>query len=261
MSRDVDVLFEMLQEACGKQFGFASERISDNLQYMGPLHDGQHRFRDTLSHAEIHLTLNPLSAALFERPGQPELDWSESLLTEYRKSDDQLQVEHDARLANIRLTLESPLWATHGAYIRSLFPEQPNQVTGTEPFIGAYNLVGELLGQADPEFVAFSKRMGTPDVQELTFYLIDVYKLEIEDQIWAAIKENPKLKAIVKVTDEVLLGVSSADKEAKRLAREIEEALPSHLQGEGVASQIIILTMRNRSMIASSEPEPPSPAP
>jgi hypothetical protein len=249
MNLRVDELFEILQKVCAEQFGFVPERILDNLHYIGPLSGDRHAFRDSMSLAEIHLTLNPVSATLFERPGA-ELDWSQELRDSYYKTDDQLDAEHAVWDENIRETLKSPLWATHGAYIRSLIPNHPTYVhRNLEPQLGAYKLITQLLEQADPDAVAFSERMGTTDVQELSFYLLEVYQREMAVEVWAAIKSHPNTKSIVKAVEENLLDYNKPGSQARRLASEIAEALPARFKRPGLESEIISLTMGNKSSL------------
>lgn len=263
MSRHVDELFEALQKTCAEQFCFVPERILDNIQYMGPLSGGRHRFRDSMSHAEIHLTLNPVYATLFERPGQTELDWPEELRESYRKTDDQFEVEYVARQAKLQYAIKSPIWATHGAGIRSTFAALPDcGSVNLDAYAGTYDLVVKLLKDADPEFAEFAERMGANDAEELSFYLLDTYKLEIEAEVWEVVKLHPNIQQIGDAIERVMRGDYSADKEARRLAQEVVETLPAHLKVLGVEIHVMGSVMRNRSSVVTDPaPEGSSPTP
>lgn len=250
MNRPESELFEILKEACAKQFGFASDRVLNDLQYMGIMPGDRHGFRDMRSHLEIHLSLDPSDVILFGLPGQSEPGWPEDMRKAYCKTDDQLEADHVAWEANIRLSLQSPLWATYGAYIRSLIPEHPTYVPrGLEPQLGAYNLITELVDQADPDVQTFSERMGTTDVQELSFYLLEVYEREIEIELWEAVKSHPNTKKIVRAVEVSLQDYTKPGSQARRLASQIAETLPTHLKRPGSESQIITLTMSNQSSL------------
>lgn len=250
MTSTADELLKILQEACAKQFGFAPDRVLNDLEYMGVLPGDRHGFRDKNVHLQIHLRLNPTDAILFGLPGQSAPGWPEDMLEMYGKTDDQLHAEYVAREENLALTLKSPLWATHGAYIRSLIPDHPTYVDRKlQPQLGAYNLVDALIAKADPDILDFSKRMGTTDVQELSFYLMFVYDRECDVEVLNALKSHPNTKQIVKVVEESLQDYNKPGSQARRLASEIIETLPAHLKRPGLESEIITLTMGNKSSL------------
>jgi hypothetical protein len=248
MSRRTDALFVILQEACKAQFGFAPERISDNLQYMGPLTGVSHRFRDHMSHSEIHLSLNPPTATLFQREGEDEPDWPESLLQAYCKSDEQLQAEQEAWDEKLRFALASPLWASYSADIHAMFRDHPTyNGSAPVPRVGAYDLVVELSAKGDLELAAFAEKMGTQDLHELSSYLLKTHHREAELEVWDLVKDHPNIQAIENLIDQVLAGDKAADKEAGRLSTEMFPLLPQHHLSPTTESLLIVLVMRDRS--------------
>jgi hypothetical protein len=230
----VNELFEALRETCKGQFGFEPNRISENMHYMGLLGPGKHRFRDSLSHSEIHLTLKPLEAQLHESgvPGDP--DWPEELKAEYRKSDDVVQNEHDEESRKVAFARQSALWLRNREYLRSLFRDDPTyQPGGPTPRDAATSLLEQLAAAADADFVRFSDGLGTADIPTLASRLLAPYFAECRDEMWNQIRSNPLYAELEKVcltlSSPDAAAQPAAEERARELATSIREALPRYL--------------------------------
>ncbi|WP_274644210.1 hypothetical protein [Pseudomonas serbica] len=305
MSRRIEALFVVLQEACKEQFGFAPERIKENLQYLGTVGDSSlldaitgelnanavHRFSDRVWGAEIQLSLNPVNATLFERPpmmpwpekllakfGDAEINrfneilsaqakkigqiWPEKMLTEYRKTDLEIKAERDARDANVKYTLESPLWASVGPFVRSQFPGHETSVAGAMSAISLYRLVEELAEKGDPDFVTFAEHIGAKTTEELSWHLEMTYRCEHEMAVWEKIKSHPSVKAIDILLPELNSGSRHAKSKVEELAYEVCDSLPQYEEVAVDSHLIILLVTRNQVAKQPVQiPEDDSPAP
>jgi hypothetical protein len=230
----VNGLFEALRETCQRQFGFEPNRISANMEYMGPLGAGQHRFRDTLSKSEIHLTLKPLEARLHERGLPDEPDWPEQLKAEYRKSDDSVHAEHDDESRKTAFARQSALWVRNRNYLRSLFLDDPTyQPGGPTHMTAATALLEKLAGAGDADFVQFSEGLGTTDVSELASRLLSACHDERKDEMWNQVRGGEQYAQLQKVCATLAsskgAAAAKAEKQARELAAAIRDALPRHL--------------------------------
>lgn len=273
MSRRVEALYEVLKQACKDQYGFAPERISENLQYLGtvgaedqfsstsgePDSTAAHRFSDRVFGAEIHLTLNPAIATLFQRPEKNGEDWAKWRLAEYCKTDVQIQTERDAREANIQCTLKSPLWASVGPFVRSQYPTHESYVDGAIAGVGVYLLVERLAEKVDPELLALSEQIGAKDSEGISWYLQLAYQHEHELSLWEKVKAHPNIKAIDGLLDRLISGDREATDRVVELANEVCDLFR---EAEGDNDLIITLVERDRlTKMRTPAAEVLSPAP
>lgn len=245
----VNSLFEALQAACLTQHGFQPGRVSENLHYMQEIKPGVHRFRDTVCHAEIHLSLNPPNAVLHER-SKKNPDWIPELINNYRKTDEQIKAALDEQDAKEAYVQKSVLWRTHGAYIRSLYRDDPTYVeSDVTPADGALALVEKLLAAADADLLDVSKRVGATHPIELTRWLLSPYGRENRTQMWAIVFADPRFQALKEMAPQLLEEQrnDSAEKAAKALAEGMIDALPRHLRG--LQSRYIFIEMLIREAV------------
>ena len=245
----VNSLFEALQTACQTQHGFQPGRVSENMHYMQEIKRGVHRFRDTLCHAEIRLSLNPLNAVLHER-SKKDVDWTPTLINDYRKTDEQIRAALDDQEAKEAYVQNSALWKTHGAYIRSLYRDDPTYIeSDVTPADGALALAEKLLATADADLMDVSKRVGATHPIELTRWLLSPYDRENRTQMWTMVFADPRFEALKEMAPQLLEDKrnDSAEQTAKALAEGIIDDLPRHLRG--LQSRYIFIEMLIREAI------------
>jgi hypothetical protein len=245
----VNSLFEALQSACQTQHGFQPGRVSENMHYMQEIKPGVHRFRDTLCHAEIRLSLNPPNAVLHER-SKKNVDWTPTLINDYRKTDEQIRAALDDQDAKEAYVQNSALWQTHGAYIRSLYRDDPTYVeSDVTPIAGALALVYKLLASADGDLLDVSKRVSSINPNALAHWLISPYSREKRAQMWTIVFADPRFEALKEMAPQLLAEQrnDSAEKAAKALAEGIIDDLPRHLRG--LQSRYIFIDMLIRKAV------------
>lgn len=274
MSRRIDALYDVLEEACKEQFGFAPERVQENLQYMGAagamdkpvtnLEDhvspNVHRFRDLVRGTEIHLSLHPVKATLLESANFIGQGWPEKLQAEYCKTDVQIKAERDARDAKVKYTLESPLWAKIGSFVRTQFPGHETSDDGAISGISLYRLVEDLAEKGDSDFAAFAEHIGEKKAEELSWYLAMAYQREHELMVWEKVKAHPNIKTISNMLD-LIPGSRLAGSRVDELAYEVCDSIPEYREESVDKELIVLLVMRNRVAMQPAPPEEDSPAP
>lgn len=230
--RRINELFETLRDLCQQEFGFEPGRVSANLHFMGQISHGKYLFRDSMCHAQIHLTTKPSRVELYERPNGAKPDWTAELIASYRLTDEQVSQDLNLVEANGRNALGSGLWRTHGAYIKSLFRQHPTYVEGQMPPCDAIRaLVDRLIDQDDPEVIEFASLLEINDPRWIAHWLTQPYHLSNKEEMWAVVHQHPDFNELVRLAKSVKgkQDTRGQDK-AEAFAGKIVQSLPGYLR-------------------------------
>ncbi|MBI6727113.1 hypothetical protein YA0089_26225 [Pseudomonas viridiflava] len=243
--QETDKLFELLRTACQQQFAFEPNRISENMHYMGRMSATKHRFRDSLSHSEIHLMVQPNAdapphAVLFERGTDADGDWPESFKASYRKTDDEIQAAREALQSKEQYVRHSAIWAEHAPYLRSLFREHPTYAgdAGPTPRDGAEELARRLLTEGGLAFAEFAKRLESDSPAALGHWLLTAYSTESTEQMEHLVRSDARYPQLISAAGVLAekqavskWGEDQAEYEAAgKIAEGIINDLPRHLR-------------------------------
>ena len=174
-------LFEIMRDACARQFGFNPRRIAAGIRYFGTEGHGKdlvHVFRATGSHSQI--VLKGTYATLREQHGDKP-HWTEAEKAHFRSTDAEIDAEIAAKQAELEYTRNSKLYQDHREQLLSHYNDWPGyQADGPHPREAARALVAALAEAHDERLAAFAAHMGTDDPEQLAHLLLVPCHLEIE---------------------------------------------------------------------------------
>jgi hypothetical protein len=180
-SAKINELFDILNAACARQFGFNPRRVAAGIRYVGPEGHGKdliHIFRDAGTHSQI--ALKNTFATLREKQGEKP-HWTEAEKAHYRHTDAEIDAEIAAKQAELDFTRSCPLYRDHREQLLSHYKSWPGYRAGTEnPREAARALLDALTAANDARLAAFAEQMHSNDLEHLAHLLLAPCHLEIE---------------------------------------------------------------------------------
>lgn len=155
---------------------------------------------------------------------------------------------------------ESPFFARHAQYLRSLYEENPGHVQGgPSPAEGALAIAEQALREADPQALALARELGTRDAQELGDFLLEPLGEEYLAGLDAQIRANalyPEALQTLQALHALPKMAPARDKRAVRARlRELVRTIQESTHGPVFSSMVAHALMQDAKPAERGQPK------